>query len=85
MMWLLLFIVIAGYLIAMHKEIIMYFKLLWEKIKEMKFEYTVTKEGGEAEIMQAMSWKKLFKKLLMKYPQNSVDGVPTLIRKDTYK
>ena len=31
MMWLLLFIVIAGYLIAMHKEIIMYFKLLWEK------------------------------------------------------
>ena len=37
----------------------------------MKFEYTVTKEGGEAEIMQAMSWKKLFKKLLMKYPQFS--------------
>ena len=34
----------------------------------MKFEYTVTKEGGEAEIMNAMSWKKLFKKLLMKYP-----------------
>ena len=31
MMWLLLFIVILGYLIAMHKEIIMYFKLLWEK------------------------------------------------------
>ena len=28
----------------------------------------VTKEGGEAEIMNAMSWKKLFKKLLMKYP-----------------
>ena len=27
----------------------------------MKFEYTVTKEGGEAEMMQAMSWKKLFK------------------------
>ena len=37
----------------------------------MKFEYTVTKEGGEAEIMQAMSWKKLFKKLLMKYPKFS--------------
>ena len=37
----------------------------------MKFEYTVTKEGGEAEIMKAMSWKKLFKKLLMKYPEFS--------------
>ena len=37
----------------------------------MKFEYTVTKEGGEAEIMNAMSWKKLFKKLLMKYPEFS--------------
>ena len=34
----------------------------------MKFEYTITKEGGEAEMMQAMSWKKLFKKLLLKYP-----------------
>ena len=37
----------------------------------MNFEYTVTKEGGEAEIMNAMSWKKLFKKLLMKYPEFS--------------
>ena len=37
----------------------------------MKFEYTVTKDEGEAEIMQAMSWKKLFKKLLMKYPEFS--------------
>ena len=34
----------------------------------MRYEYTITKEGGEAEIMEAMSWKKLFKKLLMKYP-----------------
>ena len=34
----------------------------------MRYEYTVTKEGGEAEIMNAMSWKKLFKKLLLKYP-----------------
>ena len=36
----------------------------------MRYEYTITKEtkdGGEPEIMQAMSWKKLFKKLLMKY------------------
>ena len=37
----------------------------------MKFEYTVTKEGGEAEIMKEMSWKKLFKKLLSKYPKFS--------------
>ena len=37
----------------------------------MRYEYTVTKEGGEAEMMQAMSWKKLFKKLLMKYPKFS--------------
>ena len=35
----------------------------------MRYEYTVTKEGGEAEIMKAMSWKKLFKSLLMKYPK----------------
>ena len=38
----------------------------WEET--MRYEYTVTKEGGEAEIMKEMSWKKLFKKLLMKYP-----------------
>ena len=35
----------------------------------MRYEYTITKEGGETEIMNAMSWKKLFKKLLMKYPK----------------
>ena len=35
----------------------------------MRYEYTVTKEGGEAEIMKAMSWKKLFKSLLLKYPK----------------
>ena len=35
----------------------------------MKFEYTITKEGGEAEMMKAMSWKKLFKSLLLKYPK----------------
>ena len=39
--------------------------------KKMRYEYTVTKEGGEAEIMKEMSWKKLFKKLLMKYPKFS--------------
>ena len=39
----------------------------WEET--MRYEYTVTKEGGEAEIMKEMSWKKLFKKLLLKYPK----------------
>ena len=37
----------------------------------MRYEYTVTKEGGEAEIRKAMSWKKLFKSLLLKYPKFS--------------
>ena len=37
----------------------------------MRYEYTVTKEGGEAEIMKAMSWKILFKSLLLKYPKFS--------------
>ena len=37
----------------------------------MRYEYTVTKEGGEAEIIKAMSWKKLFKSLLLKYPKFS--------------
>ena len=37
----------------------------------MRYEYTITKEGGEAEIMNAMSWKKLFKKVLLKYPKFS--------------
>ena len=35
----------------------------------MRYEYTVTKEGGEAEIMKAMSWKKMLKSLLLKYPK----------------
>tara|TARA_R100000656_G_scaffold3098_1_gene4892 strand:+ start:389 stop:580 length:192 start_codon:yes stop_codon:yes gene_type:complete len=37
----------------------------------MRYEYTITKEGGETEEMEAMSWKKLFKKLLLKYPKFS--------------
>ena len=41
----------------------------WEET--MRYEYTVTKEGGEAEIMKEMSWKKLFKKLLLKYTKFS--------------
>ena len=37
----------------------------------MRYESTITKEGGEAELMKAMSWKKLFKSLLLKYPEFS--------------
>ena len=37
----------------------------------MRYKYTITKEGGETEEMEAMSWKKLFKSLLMKYPEFS--------------
>ena len=33
----------------------------------MRYEYTVTKEGGESELMKEMSWKKL----LVKYPKFS--------------
>jgi len=34
MIWLLLYIIIAGFLLAIHKEIIMYFKLLYSNLKE---------------------------------------------------
>ena len=37
----------------------------------MRYKYTITKEGGETEEMEAMSWKKLFKSLLLKYPEFS--------------
>jgi hypothetical protein len=37
----------------------------------MRYKYTLTKEGGETEEMEAMSWKKLFKSLLLKYPEFS--------------
>ena len=37
----------------------------------MRYEYTVTKEGGESELMKEMSWKKLLKKVLLKYPKFS--------------
>ena len=33
MIWLLIFILIAAYLIAMRKEILMELKMLWERIK----------------------------------------------------
>ena len=35
----------------------------------MRYKYTITKEGVETEEMEAMSWKKLFKSLLIKYPK----------------
>ena len=31
----------------------------------------ITQDKGDAEIMHAMSWKKLFKSLLLKYPKFS--------------
>ena len=37
----------------------------------MRYEYTVTQEGGEAEIMKARSWKKFVKSLLLKYEKFS--------------
>ena len=37
----------------------------------MRYEYTITKEGGETETMKAMSWKKFVKSLLLKYPDLS--------------
>ena len=37
----------------------------------MRYEYIVTKESGEVEIMKAMGWKKLLKSVLLKYPKFS--------------
>ena len=37
----------------------------------MRYEYTVTKEGGEAKLMKAMSWKKAIKKVLLNDPKFS--------------
>ena len=31
----------------------------------MRYEYTVTKEGGDADLIKAMSWKKAIKKILL--------------------
>jgi len=33
MLWLLILIVAVGYIIATHKEIIIYFKMVWGKLK----------------------------------------------------
>jgi len=35
----------------------------------MRYEYTVTKDSGEAELIKAMSWKKALKKVLMLHPK----------------
>jgi hypothetical protein len=35
----------------------------------MRYKYTIIKEGGETEEMEAMSFKKMLKSLLMKYPK----------------
>ena len=35
----------------------------------MRYEYTVTKDSGEAELIKAMSWKKMLKSLLLKTPK----------------
>ena len=37
----------------------------------MRYKYTITKEGGETEEMEAMSWKKMLKSLLLKTPKFS--------------
>ncbi len=37
----------------------------------MRYKYTITKESGETEELEAMSWKKLLKSLLLKYPKFS--------------
>ena len=31
----------------------------------MRYEYTVTKDSGEVELIKAMSWKKAIKKVLL--------------------
>ena len=35
----------------------------------MRYKYTITKEGGETEEMEDMSWKKMLKSLLLKTPK----------------
>jgi len=34
MFWLLVFVIVVGYIIATHQEIIIYFKMLWERLKK---------------------------------------------------
>ena len=35
----------------------------------MRYEYTITDHESKAETVQAMSWKKMFKNLLLKTPK----------------
>ena len=35
----------------------------------MRYKYTITKEDGETEEMEAMSFKKMVKSLLIRYPK----------------
>jgi len=35
----------------------------------MRYKYTITKEEGDAEEMEAMSYKKMLKSLFIKYPK----------------
>tara|TARA_R110002049_G_scaffold14288_1_gene60513 strand:- start:397 stop:582 length:186 start_codon:yes stop_codon:yes gene_type:complete len=37
----------------------------------MRYEYTVTKDKGESELIKAMGWKKALKKVLMINPKFS--------------
>jgi len=37
----------------------------------MRYEYTVTKDNGESELIKAMGWKKALKKVLMINPKFS--------------
>ena len=37
----------------------------------MRYKYTITKEGGDVEEMEAMSYKKMLKSLLLKDPKFS--------------
>ena len=60
-MWLLLFIVILGYLIAMHKEILMYFKLLWERIIDYLFN-KLDENNIKAFNEESLFYKKQLKK-----------------------
>ena len=45
----------------------------------MRYKYTITKEGGETEEMEAMSWKKMLKSLLLKTPKFT--GLITYVNK----
>ena len=45
----------------------------------MRYEYTITDHEGKEEVVKAMSWKKMFKSLLVRNPKFS--GWVTYINK----